>query len=234
MLNWGSTIERCEMFKMVVDVNKLQRKFGWLKLPNFMFYVVVITGVSYFADLILRFTSRAIFFSSFLKFDKFLILHGEPWRILSYVFLCPHMHIFLVFLYLYLLNFIGNSLESHWGAFNLTFYYLFGYFLTTCVGFLVGSTTIVFLNLSLILVFVVIYPDINLNLFYFINVRANWLGIVCVLLFMAKLIVSLVVFNLGDLCAEIVALLNFIIFFGVRYFFNLFSKFKQFMNRQRF
>lgn len=215
-------------------VNGFQKRIKWLKIPNFMFYIVLFSMVLYFAEIMLRLTSKNMLLYSTLEFNKVAILKGEVWRIFSYVFLIPKIHIALAFLYVYVLNFVSNSLEVHWGASKLTAYYILGYILTTIVGFIGGSTNIVFLNLSLIFVFVVIYPDMSITLLSFINIKAVWLGSLNAILFLAKLIISLVIFNLSNLLAELVAIFMFILFFGPSYFINLFLSVKRFMKRQRF
>lgn len=219
---------------MLIKINSLQRKMAWFKLPNFMFYIILFSTLIYFAEVGLRVNSKNMLFFSVLEFNKAAILRGEFWRIFTYVFLIPKVHFVLAFLYIYILNFVGNSLEAHWGAANLTIYYFLGFVLTTLIGFVGGTTNIVFLNLSLIFVFVAIYPNMSLNLFSFFNVKAGWLGGLTATLFAVKFVISLIIFNLSNLLAEAVSILLFLMFFGPSYFINLFKSVKRFMNRQHF
>lgn len=209
-------------------------KLKWIKIPNLMFYIVLFSGILYFAEIVLRVNSKSVLFYSLLTFDKAAILRGEVWRLITYVFLIPKIHFVLAFLYVYIINFVGNSLEAHWGVGNLTLYYLIGFVFTTLVGFIGGTTNIVFLNLSLVFVFVVIYPSMSLTLFSILNLKTSWLGGLTAFLFLTKLIISLILFNLSNLLAETVAVLLFLMFFGPNYFINLFKQLKNFMIRQRF
>ncbi len=215
------------------NLNKIQTKLTWFKIPNLMFYVVLITSISYFAELGLTFNSKTMLVSSILNFDKGLILKGEYWRIFSYIFLMPRVRFPLAFLYIYIINYISNSLEAYWGAAKLTLYYFFGIVFTTIAGFLAGSTNVIFLNLSLIFVFVEIYSDVNVTFFSVINLRASWLGVLNCVIFLIKFIMSIFIFNLPNLLAESAAIFTFVLFFGPSYFINIFNNLRNFMLGQR-
>ena len=212
----------------------LQRKMAWFKIPNFMFYIILFSAILYLAEIVLRINTKNISLYSILEFKKEAVLKGEVWRVFSYVFLIPKAKFVFAFIYIYALNFVSNSLEVHWGAANLTIYYFLGYVLNLLVGFIAGTTNIVFLNLSLIFVFCEICPNMNLNLFSFINFRTSWLGYLTTALFLIKLAISSIVLNLGNLLTELASIALFLLLFGPGYFINQFKKLKQFMNRQRF
>src|SRR5580658_2005978 len=90
-----------------------------------------------------------------LILDRSLLLSGEWWRLLSFVFLPPTLNpIFLLFA-LWLFYMMGTALEGQWGAIRYNFYLLIGYLATVASVFVApaGAATNTYLLGSVFLAF---------------------------------------------------------------------------------
>lgn len=191
-------------------LNKLERKFGKFAIPNLMTIIVFGMALVY---LINFFTNPEYTFnlSSLIYFDKELILQGQVWRILTFVFDPPDSSpIFIIFaLYFYWL--IGSALEQQWGSFRFNVYYLTGIIGTIIAGLITGYATNSYLNMSLFLAFAMLYPNFEVLLFFIIPVKMKFLAWLDVIL----MIVSMVFSGWSERIAVLISFLNFLLFFWV-------------------
>lgn len=195
---------------MVMDwIDRLERKCRWLKIPHLMLYIVIGNGIVYFFDLL--FVSRGLLpFSYFLAFSPSLILQGQVWRVITFVFLPPGGTLFLLVIALYFYYFVGTGLESVWGSGRFTIYYLLGIIGSIIAGCITGWATAAYLNLSLFFAFAYVFPDMQVLLFFVIPIKMKYLGYINAAYFLYVLIVS----PLSSKLAALMAILNFFIFFG--------------------
>lgn len=153
--------------------DKLERKIGHRAIKGLMMYVVVLNLAVYLLQILVpsgRLYSKLILMPS-------LVLKGEIWRLITYIFIPPSASpIFIIFV-LYFYYIIGNSLEQEWGSFKFNLYYLIGMIGTTIAAFITGlGTTGTYLNLSLFLAFAQLYPDHELLLFFILPVKVKYLA----------------------------------------------------------
>lgn len=71
-----------------------------------------------------------------LSFSPTAILHGQIWRLVTFVFVPTNSGIWLL-ISLYFYYFVGSVLEREWGAGRFTIFYLSGMLLTIVYGFIV-------------------------------------------------------------------------------------------------
>ncbi len=164
---------------------------------------------------------------SYIWFDPGLILRGQVWRLVTYLFMPTDSNIFLELISLYFYYFIGSSLERQWGTGRFTIYYLFGVLFNIVFGFVMyfvlrpslGSLTGVavgsvmnatYLNLSMFFAFASIWPDAQVLLFFFIPVKMKWLALLDAVFFGVSILTQMSLFPLNLL--PLVAILNFFIF----------------------
>lgn len=153
-------------------LNWLERKIGRHYIPNLMRYIVFgMLGVFILEKLPLQRSAWEL-----LYFNKTLILRGEVWRLITWIFLPPTGNFLFILLNLYFYYFLGTSLENHWGSARFNIYYAIGILGNILAGFLTGFTTNSFLNISLLLSFAVLYPDMEFTLFFFLPVKVRWIG----------------------------------------------------------
>lgn len=155
-------------------------RFG---IPNLMRYVVFITAGVFFLD---AFSHNAA--SSMLYFDPTLILHGEIWRLVTWLFIPEYDEIIWMIVGMFFYYFIGSSIENYWGSAKFTLFYLTGAALTVAFGFLSMLWTpfpIVhngYLNNILFLAFATLYPDALIRVYFVLPIRAKWLALFYVFL----------------------------------------------------
>src|SRR5438552_17261550 len=114
-------------------LDKLERRFGFLSIPGLIRIVIGFTSLVY----VLVYLNRG--FESFLTLDPVLILRGQVWRLITYIFLPQTFSPLWVLLALWFLWFIGEGLERAWGPFRLTLYFVLVMIATTIAAFFFGS-----------------------------------------------------------------------------------------------
>ena len=153
-------------------LNQLERKLGRHYIPNLMKYLCfAMLGVFVLEYLPLPRSAYQL-----LYFNRELILRGEIWRLITFIFLPPSSSIIWVLFSLYFYYFLGTVLESYWGSARFNIYYAIGILGNIISGFILGVATNEYLNLSLLLAFAVLYPEHEILLFFFLPVKMRWIG----------------------------------------------------------
>ncbi len=171
-------------------------------IPNLMLIICVGTLLSYFVML----ADSSGTFYSFMCFSRYKILHGQVWRLITYIFLPQNSGIWL-FLLLFAYYGIGRMVEQFWGVLKFNLFYLTGVIIMDVAGLLMGvSPSVSYLNLSLFLALATLTPESRVLLFYVIPLKMKYLAWAYLLL----LLVELVQRNFFP----VIALLNYFLFFG--------------------
>lgn len=178
-------------------------------IPNLMKSIVFSMGTLFIVDLFFSFTGKEDFLSYFV-FDRNAILSGQVWRLISFIIIPPMTHPIFVIFALYFFWLMGSFLESYWGILKFNIFYFSGMIFTIIGGMIIGTTTNVFLNLSIFLAFAIVNPDFEVRLFFFIPIKIKYLAIADVLLYAVLLIIS----PMDQKAAIVISLLNVLIFFG--------------------
>jgi len=101
-------------------------------------------------------------FTSILKLEPSLVVQGEFWRLITFLFVPPSSaHPIFLLLFLWFLWSIGDALEETWGSFHLNLYLLIGVVAVVGAAFLVPSAPVnpFYLHNSLFLGFATTLPD---------------------------------------------------------------------------
>ena len=72
--------------------------------------------------------------------------------------------------------YIGNSLERQWGTPRFTVFYGLGVVLNILVGFLMGGTSMYYINMSMFFAFATLYPDLQVLLYGILPLKVKWLA----------------------------------------------------------
>lgn len=185
------------------------RKHPRFGIPNLMTIIVAGTAIVY----LLNMFSGGISFTGLIAFSPDAILHGQVWRLITFVFMPLAGDPFSLLLSLYFYWWIGSSLEREWGTAKFTIFYGIGVLLNIVVGFFLGFATITYVNLSLFFAFATLFPEMRVLLLFIIPVKIKWLAWLDAALFAWSIISSLFALNWVGVVIPIIAILNYLLFF---------------------
>ena len=210
-------------------MSPFERKFGKYAIKNLSFVLVICYVVGYLIQLI---APSALFY---LTLNPYAILHGQIWRIVTWILIPPSsQNIFFTLIMLYFYCSIGTSLERTWGTYKYNVYLFEGMLFTVLGSFLlmgyhylfhadsiatVGAeyffaiTSLYFstyyINMSIFLGFAATFPEAQVLLMFFIPVKVKWLGVVYAVMLVFEFFQS----GVDGRFAIAASLLNFVIFF---------------------
>lgn len=226
-------------------IQKLERKYGRYAIHNLMYYIIILYIVGYLVDML-----NPGFFYSYLSLNVEAILHGQVWRLVT--FLAQPMDTSLIFLVfaLHLYYMIGQHLEAQWGTFRFNLYFFAGVLFHIIAAFVVYFVTGVsmpigttYLNLSLFFAFAAIYPNVEFLLFFIIPVKVKYLALLDGVFFGYTILQAFMpayggspyigVIYQARAIAAAVSLLNFVIFYALSRNMKAYSP-KQVRRRKKF
>ncbi len=199
-------------------------------IPNLMLYIVIGSAIVYILSLI---NGGSVLYE-YLRFDKALILQGQVWRLFTYVFTYTPGNAFLVLIFLYFFYSLSRNVEGSMGTFRFNLYYFTGVILMDIFAMLfcptkdvvlygmavpaeyfsyaIYSNMAYYLHLSILLTFATTNPDARFLVFFFIPVKAWFMGLVYLLL------IAIEIYNLYPLFPHnlfpLVSLANYLLFAG--------------------
>mgnify|MGYP001124954853 FL=1 len=204
-------------------LNKMERKFGRYAIHNLTKYMIGCYAIGY----ILLYAGNLFGFSitGYLTLSPYHILHGQIWRIVSWLLIPPPTSN-LVFVLIMLMFYysLGETLERTWGAFRYNVYILGGVLFTVIGAFLLyfmmGANPFLsmaysmafstyYINLSIFLAFAANYPDMQVLFMMIIPMKMKWLAVLDI----AYLLYDMVKGGWGIRTVILASLLNFIIYF---------------------
>lgn len=197
-------------------------RFG---IPRLMLYIVIGNILVYLVGMMD--TTNTLY--SLLYFDPARFLHGEVWRLVTFVLVPSSSGILWLAISLYFYYFIGSALEREWGAGKFTIYYLSGLLITALyavIWYLITRKSVVitahYLNLSLFFAFATLWPEQQVLLFFVIPVKMKWLAWIDAAFFVYEMIVYFSMGAVGQALVPLVAMIAYLIFCG-EWLFDLFS-----------
>ena len=191
-------------------------RFG---IPNLM-RVIVIGNVAVYVLMLLTQANDANALS-FLTFNLNALLHGEVWRLVTFVFVPAYSSPFALLISLYFYYWIGSTLERQWGTAKFNLYYISGTLLTVLgvvlASLITGNPYLTaagtgYVNLSMFFAFAFLFPDTTVLLFFILPVKMKWLAYLDGALFAFDIIMAIGAHNWAGVVLPIVALLNFAVF----------------------
>lgn len=192
-----------------VDMNwldKLERRLGRLAIPNLMQYIAATMVVFLVFDTI----QSGFSIAGFTALNPSLVLKGQVWRLVSFIFAPPTGVSLLAFVVIYFYYYMGKTLEYYWGTARFNLYYLFGIIGAIIAAFITGWGTNGYINLSLFLAYATLFPNQEVLLFFIIPIKVKYLAYL-----EAALFAYTILFSSWPLKAAAAAsLLNYLIFFG--------------------
>lgn len=204
-------------------LNKMERKYGRYAIHNLTKYMIGCYAIGYILVYLGQMFGGNFF--QYLLLSPYHIMHGQIWRIVSWILIPPSSsNIIFVLIMLSFYYYLGTALERTWGAFRYNVYILGG-MLCTVIGafilyFISGqnemfslingmSFSTYYINLSIFLAFAMNYPDMEVLFMMIIPIKIKYLA----LLDVAYLLYDLIRGGWGTRTVIIASLLNFIIYF---------------------
>ena len=176
-------------------------------IPNLMLYIAIGTAIMYLFTVIDP--SGRLY--DFMRFDRMAILHGQVWRLLTYIILPSDRNVLFLAISLYFYFYIGKMMESRWGTFRFNLFYFSGVLIMDIAALLLGvNAHSSAMNLSLLLAFATMFPEARVLLFYIIPIKMKYLA----WFYFAVLIYGFFVYPLFYSLYTLAALLNYFLFFG--------------------
>lgn len=215
-------------------MSKFEKKFGKYAIKNISLMLIMCYAVGYAIQLV------GNGFLDFLTLNPYQILHGQIWRIVTWIIVPPSSFNIFTIIMLFFYYSVGSTLERTWGTYRYNVYLFSGMIYTVLGSFVAwglcylfhgdvmavaGSAQYVcgsysrlfstyYINMSILLAFAATFPDVQVMLMFVIPVKMKWLGII----YGAMLVMDLFQ-NVGNpltgifyRTAIVASLLNFVIF----------------------
>ena len=194
----------------MVYIDRFCRKHPNFGIPNLMKYVCIANVIFWLLGVV-----NPVLLS-YLRFDPYLVLHGQVWRIVTFALYPPSTGM-LAFIAFYFYYWIGSTLEQYWGTPKFNVYFFSGLVLTLLYGFVIYFITGLriqlnaeYVYLSMFFSFAAMFPDMPVLLFFVIPIKMKWLALVDAAFFVLGVVTTAFPVNL----LPIVAVLNFFVFCG--------------------
>lgn len=169
-------------------LNRIEIRYGRYRgIRNLMSIIIAGMAVTYLADLILG-PVTGIYLSQWFAFNRELILRGQLWRLLTFVFTSPSQQGVLYLLQLVFIYFTGNMLQNQWGILRFNLFYFCGMLGTLLAGMITGYATGYYVNLSLLLAVAMLFPQMQVNLYGLLPISMKWLALVELLLLLPGIV----------------------------------------------
>lgn len=192
-------------------IDKLERKFGRFAVHNLTLYLIMFSAFGF----ALQMTSP-MFYQQYLSLNAERILHGEIWRIVTYLIYPLDGSVLFLALMSFIYYSLGRFLEQLWGTFRFNLYMIIGilgnvlaaiiiYLLFGIVALLHADQ----LYMAMILGFAMTVPEMEFRLYFAIPVKVKWLGI----FYVVMLVLNFIQTSLPGKIAIVMSVLNVILFF---------------------
>lgn len=193
-------------------LDKLERRLGFIAIPGLIRIIVMFTALV----CILGYIDPH--FISVLDLKPQLIKQGQVWRLVTYIFIPTSplqqgsmLSPFLAVVALWFLWWIGDKLEAAWGAFRVTLYILTGMLGVTLAAFLLHAPfSNGMLGASIFLAVAWFYPNEIIYLMFILPVKFKWLAWITA----GFLVLGFVTGSNATRLAMLLAMSNYLVFFG--------------------
>lgn len=212
-------------------MSKFEKKFGKYAIPNLTLILIMCYVAGYIIQLMGAAGGTNLL--GFLTLDPYRILHGQIWRLVTWVIVPPDSLDIFTIIMLFFYYSLGSTLERTWGTYRYNVYIFSGILFTVIGSFLCMGVVYLmhgilptesasayfymrsyafstyYINLSIFLAFAATYPDMQVLLMFVIPVKVKWMGILDAVLMLYYVIVG----DVFTRFAIIASLLNFVLYF---------------------
>lgn len=209
-------------------MSKFEKKFGKYAIENLTLYLIV----CYIAGYIIQIIAPTM--AAWLTLDPYRILHGQIWRLVTWLLIPPSTLDIFTIIMLFFYYSIGTTLEKTWGTYRYNVYLFMGMLFTIIAAFLFLGVCYVmmpvfpekvsigllseamgvicstyYISISIFLGFAMTYPNVEVLLMFIFPIKMKWLGYADLFMLVLELLV-------GSLARKFVigaALLNVFVFY---------------------
>lgn len=198
---------------------QLEKKFGKYAVRDLPRYIAGMYAIGAVLSFIMP-----SFYLAFLSLNGDAIVHGQIWRVFTFLLYPPFairgmgdfIGILLNLMIIPTYYFLGSTLERVWGSFRFNMYFLLGVIGhvagAVAVYFILGVGTIlrpVYLNFSLFIAFALMFPNMEFFIWGLLPIKIKYLAV-------AETALYIYSFVTGDIVARLeigLSLLNVLVFF---------------------
>ena len=167
-------------------LDKMERKYGRYALSHLTMYIIV----TYIAGYIIQLAAPIM--RQYLTLEPYYILHGQIWRLVSWILIPPSSLDIFTIIMLFFYYSIGTSLERAWGDFKYNVYIFSGILMTIIGSFLLygilyavnGYPSLMgtafstyYISLSIFLGFAISFPDMQVLFMMVLPLKASWIAV---------------------------------------------------------
>ena len=205
-------------------MSKFEKKFGKYAIHNLTMVLIMCYVAGYVIELMGSAAGNNLL--GFLTLDPYRILHGQIWRLVTWVIVPPDSLDIFTIIMLFFYYSLGSTLERTWGTYRYNVYIFSGIFFTVIAVFIlygvfyliygvalpmssIGLISTNYITMSIFLAFASIYPDMEVMLYFILPIKMKWMALVYAAM-------ALYYFFTGSLAVKVAigaSLLNFVIFF---------------------
>lgn len=186
---------------------KLEQKYGKYAIPNLTFYLIICYAIGYLLQLSSLYNPAMSNLMNYMTLDIYAILHGQIWRIFTWLLIPPGGFDLFTLVMLYCYFSIGTLLERTWGTFRYNVFMFMGIIFTIIgavilyvfiwifgqslgAGILEGAELLktvsagyssmfstYYISMSIFLAFAMTFPDLQMLFMFVIPIKAKVLGI---------------------------------------------------------
>ncbi len=221
---------------------KMEQKYGKYAIRNLTWYLIICYAIGFVLQLAAMGNEGIAALMSYLTLDVYAILHGQIWRLVTWVLIPPGSIDILTLVMLYCYYNIGTMLERSWGSFKYNVFMfsgllftiigaflLYGIFavigggvdaesmqmLSTGISYMFGTF---YISMSIFLAFAITYPDAQMLFMFVIPIKTKVLGVIYVIIMLYQIYQGFLMGWIMGLTQAIVigfSLLNVLCFFIV-------------------
>lgn len=202
-------------------VDKLEKKIGFLAIPNLTSLLILVQVVVYFL------MQQNASLAENIVLVPAALYQGEYWRALTFLFFPPLSHPILMFFAWYIFYVFGKSLENYWGDFKYTLFLLVGWLATLVAALLIPllfspfyamlPISNGFIATTVFLAFARLNPDLQIMLFFILPIKVKWLAWLTWVGYFYLLILG----DWNSRLLTVAAIFNYTLFFGKSHYQDL-------------
>lgn len=213
-------------------MNWFEKKFGKYAIDNLPLMMIICYGFGY----VLQYVNAS--FLNYLTLNPYAIVHGQVWRLVTWVLVPPDStNVFLVLVAMLFYYSIGTSLERTWGKVAFNEYIFLGLLFTVAGAFvMMGVSYLVYgsvlesaavqyfdavsqcfstyyVSMSIFLAYAATFPDAVVLFMFILPVKVKWLGILYAVLLGIDFVRAAAGGGFYICIAMLASLLNFAVYY---------------------